>query len=83
MINTNKVIGFYTDVFGNEIDEYEQTTRYTVWYEGRLFEGDTDGYNEHGYDSWEEAIELYYGYGPMIHIRDNQYGITFAYGEWY
>ena len=24
MVSTGKVIGFYTDVFGNEIDEYEQ-----------------------------------------------------------
>lgn len=42
MISTNKVVGFYTDVFGNEVDEYEQTERYTVWYEGHLFAGDTD-----------------------------------------
>ena len=34
MINTNKKVGFYTDVFGNEIDEYEQIEKYTVWYEG-------------------------------------------------
>ena len=31
MINTNKEVGFYTDVFGNEITEYEQIERYTVW----------------------------------------------------
>lgn len=82
MIDTSKVIGFYTDVFGNEIDEYEQIERYTVWYEGHLFEGDSDGYNEHGYDSWEDAIALYYAYGDMIHIRDNEYGCSFDYGEW-
>ena len=50
MIDTNKVIGFYTDVFGSEISEYEQVEKYTVWYEGHLFEGDSDGFNEHGYD---------------------------------
>ena len=82
MINTNKVIGSYTDVFGNEIDEYEQIERYTVWYEGHLFEGDSDGLNEHGYDKWEDAIALYVTYGDMIRIRDNRYDVTFEYGEW-
>ena len=83
MVNTNKVIGFYVDVFGNEIDEYEQIERYTVWYEGFLFEGDTDGINEHGYDNWEDAIALYNFYGNMIHIEDNKYGMTFSNGDWY
>lgn len=82
MINTDKVIGFYTDVFGNEIDEYEQKAKYTVWYEGYLFDGDTDGYNEHDIDNWEDANALYDAYGDMIHIRDNEYGVTFEYGEW-
>lgn len=82
MINTENVVGFYTDCFGNEIDEYEQIERYTVWYEGYLFNGDMDGYNEHGYDRFEDAIELYNFYGEMIHIRDNKYDVTFEYGEW-
>ena len=82
MINTEKVIGFYTDVFGNEIDEYEQTERYTVWYEGQLFEGDKPGYNEHGFDRWVDAIALYNTYGDIIHIRDNEYGCSFDYGDW-
>lgn len=68
--------------FGNEIDEYEQIERYTVWYEGYLFEGDTDGYNEHGYDKFEDAISLYNAYGDMIHIKDNEYGVSFDYGDW-
>ena len=82
MINTAKVIGSYIDVFGNEINEYEQIERYTVWYEGHLFEGDSDGLNEHGYDKWEDAIALYVAYGDMIRIRDNRYDVTFEYGEW-
>lgn len=82
MINTDKVIGSYIDVFGNEINEYEQIERYTVWYEGHLFEGDSDGLNEHGYDKWEDAIALYVAYGDMIRIRDNRYDVTFEYGEW-
>lgn len=81
MINTNKVIGSYVDIFGNEINEYEQIERYTVWYEGYLFEGDSDGLNEHGYDKWEDAIALYVAYGDMIRIRDNRYDVTFEYGE--
>lgn len=82
MINTNKVIGSYIDVFGNEINVYEQIERYTVWYEGHLFESDSDRLNEHGYDKWEDAIALYVAYGDMIHIRDNRYDVTFEYGEW-
>lgn len=82
MIDTEKVIGSYTDIFGIEIDEFEQIDRYTVFYEGYLFEGDSEGYNEHGCDKWEDAIALYYAYGDMIHIRDNMYGITFDYGDW-
>ena len=82
MVNTNKVIGFYTDVFGNEINEYEQVKRYTVWYEGYLFTGDSKGINEHSYDAWEDAVALYDAYGDMIHINDNDYGVTFEYGDW-
>ena len=82
MIDTDKEIGFYTDVFGNEITEYEKIPRYTVWYTGYLFHGDTDGYNYHYYDKFEEAISLYNTYGDMIHIKDNEYGVSFEYGEW-
>ena len=82
MVSTEKVVGFYTDVFGNEVDEYEQIKRYTVWYLGYLFDGDTNGYNEHGYDKFEDAIALYHTYGDMIHITDNEYGVIFDYGEW-
>ena len=60
MINTEKVIGFYTDAFGNEIDEYEQTYKYSVCYKGALFEGDTDEWNEIGFDSWEKAKETFF-----------------------
>lgn len=53
MVDTEKVVGFYTDVFGNEIDEYEQIENFTVFYEGYLFYGDAEGYNEHNYEKWE------------------------------
>lgn len=81
MIDTNKIIGFYTDVFGNEIDIYEQTEKYSICYTGIIFYGDSDGYNEHGYDRWEDVISIYYAY-PNITIRDNEYGTTFHDGEW-
>lgn len=57
--------------------------KYTVWYEGRIFDGDGDGVNEHDYDRWEDAIALYHAYGDMIHIRDNEYNAPFEYGQWY
>lgn len=82
MIKTDRVIDYYTDVFGNEQVIYASMERYTVWYEGYIFEGDTDGFNEHNYDRWEDAISLYNAYGDMIHIRDNEYGVSFDYGEW-
>jgi len=81
MIQTDHVIGSYIDVFGNEIDEYELMERYTVCYNGVIFKGDTDGYNTHNYDKWEEAKAIYDAY-PDIVIKDNEYGVSFANGEW-
>ena len=83
MYQTDVVIDFYEDVFGNEVNVYEMRARYTVHYEGRLFEGDCDGYNSHDYDSFEDAIAIYDAYGDMITIEDNEYGVTFSCGEWY
>ena len=83
MVNTQKVIGFYTDCFGNEIDEYEQIEKYTVWYKGCFFEGDTEGWNSAGFDSWENAYSFYNSFGFKDgYIKDNEYGCTFADGEW-
>lgn len=82
MTKTEKIVDFYTDIFGNEINVYEEIPRYTVGYEGYLFYGDTDGWNEHNIDLWEDAIAIYYAYGDMIYIRDNEYGVTFSHGNW-
>lgn len=82
MIDTEKVVGYYTDMFGNEIDEYEQIERYSIWYEGRLFEGDSNGFNEHGIDRWEDAIAIYDAYPGIVSIHDNKYGSTYANDEW-
>lgn len=58
--------------------------RYDVLYEGYLFEGDNvEGLNVHGFDRWEDAIDLYNVYGDMIEIRDNEYGVIFSHDEWY
>lgn len=83
MIKSGKEIGFYTDVFGNEITEYEMIERYTVWYYGILFEGDNVGYNEFNTDHIEQTFALYNAYGDIIHIKDNEYDVTYEYGEWH
>ena len=57
--------------------------RYTVSYEGHIFEGDSDGYNSHGYDRWDDAQSLIYAYGDVIRVDDNYYGCTWEKGEWY
>ena len=84
MISTDRVIGFYTDVFGREIDEYEQIERYTVCYKGHIFDGDTDGYNTFKTDSWDDAIRFYntYGNNTEVYIKDNEYDVTFSDGDW-
>ncbi len=85
MVDTSKVIGFYTDVFGNEIDEYEQVEKYTVHYNAQLFMDDEDGWNTFSTDSWDKAIELYHVYGEDVemYIADNEYDLVFKDGEWY
>ena len=84
MVNTTKEIGFYTDIFGNEITEYEKIERYTVRYKGNIFQGDTDGWNSFNTDRWEEAIAFYHSYGDTteISIKDNEYDVVFEDGEW-
>ena len=57
--------------------------RYTVSYEGYLFVGDSDGLNFHDYDRWDEVSSLIDAYGDIIHVHDNEYGISFGHGEWY
>lgn len=57
--------------------------RYTVIYEGYLFYGDNDGLNMHDMDRWDEVMSLIHAYGDMITVNDNEYGVTFAHGEWY
>lgn len=82
--NYEKVVGYYTDVFGNEIDEYEQVYKYTVFYKGYIFDGDNENaWNEHDFDNWDEVKSLIDAYGDEIHVRDNEWGVTFEHGEWH
>lgn len=57
--------------------------RYTVIYEGYLFYGDSDGLNFHDYDRWDEVNSLMNAYGDIITVKDNEYGVSWANGEWY
>lgn len=86
MVSTEKVVGFYVDVFGNEVDEYEQVHKYSVWYNACIFEGDKEkGWNSADFDRWEDAYSFYESFGSIHfngYIQDNEYGCTFANGEW-
>lgn len=66
---------------------------YTLCYEGFLFDGDTDGWNAHEYDRWEDAVSILNSYkhyveeGQMdMYIKHNEYGVTLSYNpnskEW-
>lgn len=57
--------------------------RYTVSYEGYLFDGDTEGINFHDIDSWEEVYSLMVAYRDIITVKHNEYDITWEKGEWF
>jgi hypothetical protein len=57
--------------------------RYTVIYEGVLFYGDSDGLNFHDYDRWDEVSSLMNAHDDFITVKDNEYCVTWANGEWY
>ena len=88
MVNTNKVVGFYTDAFGNEVEIYEEVSRYSVYYKGYICYEDKDGdnWNQADFDCWEDAKSFYdfYAYREnRMYIEDNQYEVTYKDGEWY
>lgn len=62
----------------------EQTEKYTVHYKGYIFDGDTNEWNSFSTDKWEDAIEFYNAYSndTEVCIKDNEYGVTFANGDW-
>ena len=57
--------------------------RYTVSYDGVLFDGDTEGLNVHHYERWEDAIWVYNGYPDIVMIEDTETGMTLFHGEWF
>lgn len=60
--------------------------RFSLCYFGYIFDGDSNDYNEHGYDRWSDVIEIYKAYHdsvPGMEIHDNKYSVTFANDEWY
>ena len=64
-------------------DGYSVGTRYEVYYEGYLFDGDKDGFNRHEVDNREQAFGIYDAYPDIVTVVDNYYGVCFANGEWY
>lgn len=63
-------------------DGIKIASRYTIFYEGYLFYGDSDGLNHHDYDNWREVSSLLNAYGDIITVKDNEYGVTWENGEW-
>ena len=48
--------------------------RWTLHYEGFLFEGDSDGWNHHDFDRYEDVmgiIKFYKNYGMRFWLDDN------------
>lgn len=62
----------------------EPIGKYTVHYKGHIFEGDTDEWNAFSTDKWDDAIGFYHSYSndTEVCIKDNEYGVTFANGDW-
>lgn len=54
---------------------------YTIIYEGYLFDGDTEGFNKHDYNSWDEVKSILENY-PSVTVRNNVWGIYLVNGEW-
>lgn len=57
--------------------------RYTVIYRGYIFYGDCDELNFHDYDRWDDVASLMAAYPDDITVHDNEYGVTWAKGEWF
>lgn len=54
---------------------------YTIIYEGYLFDGDTEGFNKHDYNNWDEVKSILED-NPSITVRNNVWGIYLVNGEW-
>lgn len=60
--------------------------RYTVFYEGYLYYGDSEGLNSFESDSWQEVAEFLNAYGDNkeldVYVKDNEYQVSWYRGEW-
>lgn len=64
-------------------DDEDEMARYTVWYEGIIFDGDAeDGINEHNCETFAEAMKIYERYPEFVAVHDNIYNATLWDGEW-
>lgn len=74
---TDRVVDSYVDVFGNEIDVYEEVCRYVVGWE------ECGEWVKHECKNERDAWDLYYAHeNDRARLYDNQYGISFYDGEW-
>lgn len=59
--------------------------RYTVNYEGAFFTDDSDGFNQVGYNSLADAIDLFhmlfYGGFSTAYIKDEEYQVYYSWCE--
>ena len=66
----------------DDLDNFDNSKRYSIIYEGYLFEGDSKGMNRHDFERFDDALEIYHHYGDIIQIDDNYYGVSLIGGEW-
>lgn len=55
--------------------------KYSIHYEGYIFDGDSDGWNHHDEDDWQNVSWMMNAY-PDIYVEDNEYGVVWHQGEW-
>lgn len=61
---------------------WELVPRFTVAYDGYLFDGDADGLNVHELDSWDEVRGIIDAYGDTVEVTDRELEITWSHGAW-
>ena len=73
--------------YWEEENEYLDSlpVRYSVWYEGYFFEGDTEKFNVFETDSRDKAMDIYNYvslYDEEAVLYDNYYEVKYYRGEW-
>ena len=76
---------YYDEWLGQDV-EVEECERYTVGYNGCYYSDDSDGWNSHDYNCWEDAIAEYNALRsvvvPDVYLKDNEYCVTLQDDEW-